>query len=137
MSNLRRHLINWAATGRGKRRQELDLSETLAGLPADGGDALEVELVQRLNHLMQTTEGLTAALPQLYSAMVGASIVVRASAAAAVGELRGRQQDNLPDLVFERSALLTDPYRMVHQSAAHALEKTHVPEKFEQRARRD
>ena len=93
-------------------------------------------MVRQLHQLMRTTEGLTAALPHLYTAIVGASVALRASAVYAVGELDGRQQDNLPGLVFEAfMALLLDPYRMVHQHAAHALRRTNLPEEYRPRAK--
>jgi hypothetical protein len=97
----------------------------LAGLPSEGTDAVKIDMVRHLDQLMHTTGGLAAALPQLYSAMVGASVALMASAIHAVGELDGRQQDNLPGLMFEAfMALLLDLYRLVHQRAARALRRT-------------
>jgi hypothetical protein len=117
MRDLRRSLVSWAATGAGQTPDGTRVYlEVLAGLPSQGDDAVKIDMVRQLHQLMRTTEGLSAALPHLYTAIVGASVALRASAVYAVGELDGRQQDNLPGLVFEAfMVLLLDPYRMVHQ----------------------
>jgi hypothetical protein len=137
MRDLRESLIRWAATGAGQAPDGSKVYlEVLAGLPSEGNDAVKIDMVRHLDQLMHTTEGLTAALPHLYTAMVGASVALRASAVYAVGELDRRQKDNLPGLVFEAfMALLLDPYRMVHQHAAHALRRTNLPEEYRPRAK--
>ena len=94
-------------------------------------------MVGHLHELMQTTEGTTAVLPHRYTAMVGASVALRANAVHAIGELDSRQQDKLPRLVFEAfMALLRDSYRRVHKFAVHALRRTQLPEEFKPRAKR-
>ena len=137
LRDLRGSLIAWAATGAGRSPDGATVYlELLAGLPSEGNDAVKIDMVRQLDQLMHTTEGLAAALPHLYTAMVGPSVALRASAVYAVGELDGRQQDNLPGLVFEAfMALLLDPYRMVHQHAAHALRRTNLPEEYLPRAK--
>jgi hypothetical protein len=130
--DLRRSLIRWAATGAGQAPDGAKVYlEVLAGLPSEGNDAIKREMVRYLDQLMLRAEGLTATLPHLYSAMVGASVPLRASAVYAVGELHGWQQDNLPSLVFEAFvALLLDPYRIVHQYAARTLRRINLPEEY-------
>jgi hypothetical protein len=137
MPDLRERLISWAATGASHAPEEAKAYlEVLAGLPSEGNDAVKIDMVGHLDQLMHTTEGLTAALPHLYTAMVGASVALRATAVAAVGELDRRQRDNLPGLVFEAfMALLFDPYRMVHQYAVHALRRINLPEEYRPRAK--
>lgn len=44
---------------------------------------------------------LIACLPDLYSARVGSSQLVRSYATTAMGEMRGTTHDNLPSLAFE------------------------------------
>jgi hypothetical protein len=135
--DLRDRLIGWAATGAGQTQEAIEVYlEVLAGLPSDTDDAIKIDMVGHLHELMQTTEGTTAVLPHLYTAMVGASVALRANAVHAIGELDSRQQDKLPRLVFEAfMALLRDPYRRVHKSAVHALRRTQLPEEFKPRAK--
>jgi hypothetical protein len=137
MRDLRERLIGWAAAGASQAPEGTsDYLKLLAGLPSEGTDAVKMDMVRHLDQLMHTTDGLAAALPHLYSAMVGASVALRASAIHAIGELDGRQQDNLPGLVFEAfMALLLDPYRLVHQRAAWALRRTILPTEYLPRAK--
>jgi hypothetical protein len=137
MKNLRQSLIRWAAAGAGESRDGRDAYlEVLAGLPSDTEDEIRVDMVRNLDEVMTTTEGLIAALPQLYTALVGGSVALRGAAICAVGELDRRQQDNLPGLVFEAfMALLLDPYTWVHKNAAHALRRTTLPDEYRSRAK--
>lgn len=137
MKTLRESLIRWAAAGAGESPDGTEAYiEVLAGLPSEGDDEIKVDMVRNLDEVMKKTAGLTAALPQLYTALVGGSLALRAAAVNAVGELDRRQQDNLPDLVFEAfMALLLDPYRWVHKHAARALERTSLPEQYRSRAK--
>ena len=137
MLNLRESLISWAAAGASQTSHGTKVYlEVLDGLPSEGNDAVKIDMVRHLASVMHTTEGLTAALPQLYSAMVGASVALRASAVYAIGEVDSRQQDKLPGLVFEAfMALLLDPYRIVHQHAVHALRQISPPEEYRARAK--
>jgi hypothetical protein len=135
--DLRDRFIAWAAAGAGQTKEGTEVYlEVLAGLPSDTGDPIKTEMVGHLHELMQTTVGITAVLPALYTALVGGSAALRANAVRAIGELNSRQQDNLPRLVFEAFvALLRDPYRIVHKFAVHALRRTHLPQEFEPRAK--
>jgi hypothetical protein len=137
LRDLRDSLVNWAATGAGQSLAATrDYLEVLAGLPSDTKDLVKIDMVRHLDRLMTTTEGLTAALPQLYTALVGSPVALRAAAAYAIGELDSRQIDNLPGLVFEAFLpLLLDPNVMVHQHAAHALRRGGLRAEFRQRAK--
>ena len=74
-------------------------------------------------------------LPHLYSGLVGASTLIRASAATALGEISYRGHTNIPPLVYEAfSVLLHDQYVIVHQAAVRALRRFNLPEAFRLRA---
>lgn len=104
--------------------------ETLSGLPEDSHHLRGV-MVTALSHLMNTVEGLSLALPSLYSALVGASQLERAAAIMALKELNSARRNDLPRLLFEIFlTTLYDPYLIVHQSAVHALERFSCPEDF-------
>jgi hypothetical protein len=135
--DLRGRLIAWAAAGAGQTKEGTDVYlEVLAGLASDTDDPIKIDMVWNLHELMQTTEGIAAVLPHLYTALVGASVVLRANAIHAIGELDSRQQDKLPRLVFEAfMALLHDPYRIVHKFAVRALRRTRPPDEFKPRAK--
>jgi hypothetical protein len=137
LRDLRDSLVNWAATGAGQSLAATrDYLQVLAGLPSDAKDLIKIAIIRHLDRLMTTTEGLTAALPQLYTALVGNQVALRAAAAYAIGELDGRQFDNLPGLVFEAFLpLLLDPYVMVHKHAADALRRGGFRVEFRQRAK--
>jgi hypothetical protein len=95
--DLRDRFIAWAAAGAGQTTEGTDVYlEVLAGLPSDTDDPIKVDMVGHLHELMQTTEGITAVHPQLYTALVGGSVALRANAVRAIGELRSRQQDKMP-----------------------------------------
>jgi hypothetical protein len=87
--DLRDRLIGWAATGAGQTQEGIEVYlEVLAGLPSDTDDAIKIDMVGHLHELMQTTEGTTAVLPHLYTAMVGASVALRANAVHAIRRTR-------------------------------------------------
>jgi hypothetical protein len=137
LEQLREGFVRWAAAGASETPAAARAySDVLGELPTEGRGALKIAMVRQLDQLMQTTDGLNAALPHLYTAMVGASVALRANAAHAIGELGVRQQDNAPSLVFEAfTALLLDPYKAVHQAAVHALRRLYLPETFAPRIR--
>lgn len=85
-----------------------------------------------IEHLSGTVEGFKLVLPHLYYGLVGPSALVRAYAAEALGEM---PHDNIPPLVYEAfSALLLDPFVVVHQAAVHALGRLQLPEELRGRA---
>lgn len=103
---------------------------TLSGIP-EGSHHLRGVMVTALSHLMNTVEGLSLALPSLYSALVGASQLERAAAIKALKELNSARRNDLPELLFEIFlTTLYDPYRIVHQSAVHTLERFSFPDNF-------
>lgn len=104
--------------------------ETLSGIP-EISHHLRGVMVTALSKLMDSVEGLGLALPSLYSALVGASQLERAAAIKAIKKLDSARRNDLPRLLFEIFlTTLYDPYRIVHQSAVHALERLPFPEDF-------
>jgi hypothetical protein len=85
-----------------------------------------------IEHLSGTVEGLRLVLPHLYYGLVGPSALVRAYAAAALGEM---PHENVPPLVFEAfSVLLWDQFVVVHHAAVRALGRFQLPEDLQGRA---
>lgn len=73
--------------------------------------------------------GLKAALPLLYSGLVGASVLGRAEAALALSEIPARSLQNLPALVYEAFCpLLLDQYVLVHKYAVRTVRRISLPE---------
>jgi hypothetical protein len=94
-------------------------------------------LLEESSKLIVTPEGLRLVLPELYTAMVGTSTLVRASAAETLGRAGSRRSDDLPQLVLEAFILLLeDQYVIVHKAAAKALESISLTGALEQRAGR-
>lgn len=88
-------------------------------------------MITSLSHLMDTVEGLSLALPSLYSALVGASQQERAAAIKALKEIDSARCNDLPRLLFEIFiTTLCDPYLIVHQTAIRTLESFSLPEEF-------
>lgn len=104
----------------------------------DGGrDTLIAVLLEESSKLIATPEGLRLVLPELYTAMVGTSTLVRASAAETLGRAGRKRSDDLPQLVLEAFILLLeDQYVIVHKAAAKALESIWLTGALEQRAGR-
>lgn len=99
----------------------------LEALPEDG-DTLRAQIIRNIPALAATTEGLKLCLPHFYAAMVGPSQLIRSYAATALGDMRRQAMQNMPPLVFEAfTALLGDPYNIVHQAAVRALERFSLP----------
>ena len=124
-------LVSWVAGAATDSPQTAKVYlETLSGIPEDSHHLRGV-MVTALSHLMNTVEGLSLALPSLYSALVSASQLERAAAIKALKELNSARRNDLPRLLFEIFlTTLYDPYRIVHQSAVHALERFTLPETF-------
>lgn len=124
-------LVGWVAGAATDSPQTAKVYlETLSGIPEDSHHLRGV-MVTALSQLMSTVEGLSLALPSLYSALVGASQQERAAAIRALKELDSARRNDLPQLLFEIFVTtLYDPYRIVHQSAVHALERFSFPEDF-------
>jgi len=83
-------------------------------------------IVAHLTELISDTDTFNCVLPHLYAAMTNQEVLIRGSAATAIGEASYDVRRDFPDLLFEvYVVLLTDPYVYVHQSAVRAL-KSHV-----------
>ncbi len=103
----------------------------------DSRQGLFAVLLKESSKFIGTPEGLRLILPELYSAMVGNSTLVRASAAETLGGAGKRRIDDLPELVLEAFVLLLeDSYVIVHKAAAKALERISLPDALERRADR-
>jgi hypothetical protein len=89
---------------------------------------LSSALIKESSRLISTPEGLNLVLPELYTALVGSSTLLRARAAETLGRAgKGRIAD-LPELVLEAFVLLlVDQYVIVHKAAAKALENISLP----------
>ena len=85
--------------------------------------------------LAEDVEGLKAVLPLLYAGLVGASVLGRSHAAAALEDLPARGRQNLPALVYEAfCVLLLDQYVAVHKTAVRTLRRIALPDKLKPRA---
>lgn len=74
--------------------------EVLQGVP-EAQEEVRAIMVSALAELMTTAEGLNAALPPLYTALVGVSHRLRAAALEVFSELDRLRRDDLPDLLYE------------------------------------
>jgi hypothetical protein len=137
LSNMMSSFVRWACIAAGETDTVAveKVLTFLRGLP-EASTRLRGEVTAHFHELMRSTEGLTLCLPDYYTALVGASQLVRSCAATALGEMRFQVRDNLPSLVFEAfTALLTDPYIIVHRGAVRALDRFHLPDTFDALAR--
>jgi hypothetical protein len=104
--------------------------EVLRGIP-DTQEEVRATMIAALAGLMTTSDGLNAALPPLYSALVGVSQRLRAAALEVFSELGRLQREDLPDLLHEAFVIsLQDPYVIVHQAAVRSLDRFDVPSIF-------
>lgn len=136
LSHLQGALIRWAANGAvGDPAASRQYMTLLSDIPVER-DALRATMLEEASVMTSTADGLTIVLPALYSAMVGTSNRMRASAAALLKGIERRRKDDLPDLVFEALVMqLRDPYVIVHRSAVWALETITLPENLNQAAK--
>jgi hypothetical protein len=133
LSSLEDSFIEWACTAAGRygAKSIEKVISVLEGLP-DGTDSLKASMIRHFDKMMVSAEGLTLCLPHYYTALVGPSQLVRARAAEALGEMRSRVREDLPNLVFEAfAALLTDSYVIVHRAAVKALGRFRLPADFD------
>lgn len=124
-------LVGWVAGAATDSPQTAKIFlETLSGIP-ENSHHLRGVMVTALSKLMDSVEGLSLALPSLYSALVGASQLERAAAIKALKEIDSARRNDLPRLLFEIFlTTLYDPYLIVHQTAVRALERFSLPEEF-------
>ncbi|HEY6093782.1 MAG TPA: hypothetical protein VIU93_02405 [Gallionellaceae bacterium] len=124
-------LVGWVAGAAADSPETVKIYlETLSGIPEDSPHLRGI-MITALSRPMGTVEGLNLALPALYSALVGSSQQERAAAIRALKEIDSARRNDLPRLLFEIFlTTLCDPYRIVHQSAVHTLERFSLPEEF-------
>jgi hypothetical protein len=133
LDSLEKSFVNWACTAAGRygRASVEKVLSVLQGLPEDAHN-LRATIVGHFNKLMDTTETMALCLPHYYSALVGPSQLVRSRAAKTLGDMSRQTLENFPDLVFEAfSALLNDPYVIVHRAAVKTLERFQLPPTFD------
>ncbi|CAN7660329.1 hypothetical protein [Variovorax paradoxus] len=93
---------------------------------------LSSALITESSRLISTPEGLNLVLPELYTALVGSSTLLRARAAETLGRAGSKRIADLPELVLEAFVLLLlDRYVIVHKAAATALESVPLPPHLE------
>lgn len=103
--------------------------DVLRNIP-DGRDEMRAALINELAPLAHTPNRLNALLPDLYSAMMHSSALVRGAATNALSKLDHARMADLPDLVFDAYLVhLADPYRYVHVTAVEALDSLDLPKK--------
>lgn len=134
--DLENAMVKWAANAASGHADATNhYVEFLERLP-EGQDRARSVLIQNAVPLMSCPEGLNAVLPALYSAMLGASNLVRAAAAQAVGKLTRRGRDDAPSLLYEAFVvLLDDPYVIVHKAAVRALEHVDLHSELDELAK--
>ncbi|AMP13290.1 hypothetical protein [Collimonas pratensis] len=128
-------LVKWAAeSAAGDGKAIAEYLDVLRKIP-EGKDSMRAILTSNLHQLMNMPAGLSAALPDLYSAMMHVSPRVRSAATDAIGELSRMRLEDLPELFFEAFLMhLSDTYMIVHQSAVEALDRLKLSAEFEARA---
>jgi hypothetical protein len=132
ITGLMESLIEWASIAAKDDPVLMKKVVALFDQIPEGRDDLKGIALGCIQHLSGTVEGLKLVLPHLYYGMVGPSSLVRAYAADALGEM---PHDNIPPLVFEAfSALLLDPFVVVHRAAVRALGRFQLPEELQGRA---
>jgi len=129
------HLVEWAAAGAVGDSASLSRFVELFDILPEEREELRGILLSSAKKMSDSIDGLKALLPHIYRMMVGASVIGRAEAAKAIGDLSWRAAENLPDLLFEAFvALLSDPWVAVHKRAVDALRFGSLPERLERRA---
>lgn len=131
ISQLQEGLLKWCASAAAESEATINAYvEVLRGLSDTHEDVRSI-MVTALSEIMTTAEGLNAALPSLYTALVGSSQRLRAAALEAFSELDRVHREDLPDLLHEAFVIsLQDPYVIVHQAAVRSLENFDVPKAF-------
>lgn len=137
LSHLREVFVGMAATAASRNPAIAESYVEFLSKIDDSREALIAVLLEESSKFIDTPEGLRLILPELYSAMVGNSTLVRASAAETLGRAGRKRIDDLPELVLEAFVLLLeDSYVIVHKAAAKALKRISLPRGLERRADR-
>lgn len=98
-------------------------------------DGLSSAITKASPYLIDSPHTLNIVLPDLYSSLLGTSVLRRTAAGKAIGELGSARVSDLPELVLEAFVLLLlDQYVMVHQAAVNALSSVALPPRLERRA---
>ena len=135
IARLMSNYVEWAAIAAGNDEGLISKIIAMADAIPDDRDELRGIVLSAIEHLATSVVGLKGMLPHLYSGLVGASTLVRAHAATALGEIGNQGQANIPPLVFEAfCVLLSDQYVIVHKAAVRALRRFSLPEKLRPRA---
>ncbi|WP_369929371.1 hypothetical protein [Xanthomonas sp. NCPPB 2632] len=99
----------------------------------EGREALHGRMIEAASPLLDRADLMAIFLPEFYSALLGASAIMRAYAAKALERISIRARNNLPELVFEAAAaLLTDRYVVVHQRAFAVVERGNFPSSYKE-----
>ena len=129
ISSIRSSLIEKVATA-GRAYPELARTpylDVLNNLSDDGATSFKMSLVYELGTLVSGSTSLAFVLPHLYSAMMSAEPALRASGAAAFGNIAKVSGLDLPPLLVEAFYLaLGDPFVAVHRSAVETIHRTHL-----------
>ncbi|MFG6433709.1 hypothetical protein [Roseateles sp. LYH14W] len=135
MQSLRQLRDSCAAIAATAAKGNLDLTTSYVGFLAnvdERRDGLSSTLLRATPHLIDRPSTLNLVLPHLYSAMVGTSVLRRAAAAEALGDLGKGLLSDLPSLVLEAFVLLLhDRYVLVHKRAVEALPSVALPTELE------
>jgi hypothetical protein len=131
ISQLQEGFIKWCASAAAESEAATNAYvEVLRGLP-DTQEDVRAIMVTALAEIMTSAEGLNAALPSFYTALVGSSQRLRAAALEAFSKLDRVHREDLPDMLHEAFVIsLQDPYVIVHQAAVRSLENFDVPTVF-------
>lgn len=130
IDNLQKALIEWATIGARSRGREgieefLDLYRRLP----ENQTQMRGNMIAHVSKLLTGVESLTLVLSDWYRALMDESTVIRARALRAWEDVPYDLVKNFPDLFFEAfSALLTDPYVLVHKTAVRSLRHRSFPE---------
>ncbi|NUT63462.1 hypothetical protein [Herbaspirillum sp. C9C3] len=138
LRDLRSGFSRWAICGAGMNEVGLTQLSRFLEKSENFSDGYMASLIEELSVLAQRGESLQVILPFIYRAMVGKSVLVRAAAARALGEMGSRRSAELPSLVFEAFHLmLRDPYLLVHKTAVETLDRVRIPDEMKQGFYRD
>ncbi len=132
ITGLMKSLIEWASIAAKDDPVLMQKVVVLFDQIPEGRDDLHGVVLGCVEHFSDTVEGLKLVLPYLYYGLVGPSARVRAYAAEVLGEM---PHQNIPPLVYEAfSALLLDPFVVVHTAAVQALTRLQLPDELRGRA---
>lgn len=130
INSLQGSFIEWAAIGAKSKGVEgiKEFLELYRRLPKDQVQ-MRANMILHISKLLSGVESLTLVLSDWYGALMDESTLIRANAVQAWENVPYDSVKNFPDLFFEAFAvLLSDSYKIVHQSAVHSLRRRPFPE---------